>query len=124
MVRTLPLLRDAVILTRTISPQFSVCEFGAAITVAVQTKRATLLTKVLGTEVSLIAIGVSAFFFGVLRGYYTFSQRLSPLLFPSLLLVVDMGSERTAVRRDDRLDHDILRTCMSPTLHPKLADGR
>ena len=57
----LPLLRDAVIFTRTISPQLSVCQLGAAITVAVQTKHATLLTRVLGTEVSLITIGVSVF---------------------------------------------------------------
>lgn len=84
MVRTLPLLRDAVILTRTISPQFSVCEFGAAITVAVQTKRATLLTKVLGTEVSLIAIGVSAFFLEYCEATTHFlnaSHRYSSLLF-------------------------------------------
>lgn len=40
--------------------QFSMCQLGAAITVAVQAKHATLLTRVLGTEVSLITIGVSA----------------------------------------------------------------
>ena len=84
------------------------CQLGAAITVAVQTKHAVLLTRVLGTEESLITIGVSTTLF---RGYFF---RIAPKYLPSLSHVIDMGNEWAGVRRDDRRDYDILRTCRHP----------
>ncbi|KJA17592.1 hypothetical protein HYPSUDRAFT_206058 [Hypholoma sublateritium FD-334 SS-4] len=86
---------------------FSMCEFGAAITVAVQTKHATLLTRVLGTEVSLITIGVSTF---LPRGY-TF--RTAPKCGPSLSPAADMGSERAGTPHPELAGVD-------PTHSPKL----
>ncbi len=39
--------------------QLSLCQLGAAISVSIQTKHANLISSVLGTDLSLITIGVS-----------------------------------------------------------------